>query len=122
MTRIQIRSLSQESNELAVDRSGKSEPLGTNEYSTRSIQCARALGLTADDLELPIRIVSREQQTKLAIAKVLLGNPNLLVLAESTDYIELETNEAIESALKDFRGAILGASHDRYFTQAIGNR
>ena len=116
---IRVGSLSQDMSGLSLRSTGKTELLATKERPTRCFQYARALGLTVTDLEQEVGSLSRGQQTKLALTKVLLGSPQLLVLDEPTNHIELEAREAIEAALEEFEGAILVASHDRYFVETL---
>jgi macrolide transport system ATP-binding/permease protein len=61
--------------------------------------------------------LSRGQQRKLQIARLIAGKANLLILDEPTNSISFDVLEALESALRDFPGAIIAASHDRRFIQ-----
>lgn len=117
---IRVGSLSQAVDSFVVGKTARDELFSTGEHPTRCFQYARALGLTVADLSKGISDLSRGQLVKLSFAKVLLKSPQLLVLDEPTNHIELEAREAVESALKDFRGAIIVASHDRYFIQSLG--
>ena len=117
---IKFGRLSQDVVGLDLARSGKAELLVTGDPTTRCIQFGRALGFSIPELEQPVGSMSRGQQAKLALAKILLGSPQLLILDEPTNHIEMEAREAIERALKAFKGAILVASHDRYFIESLG--
>ncbi|HLU09063.1 MAG TPA: ABC-F family ATP-binding cassette domain-containing protein [Oceanobacillus sp.] len=64
--------------------------------------------------------LSRGQQRKLQIARLIAGKANLLILDESTNSISFDVLEAFEAALRDFPGAIIAASHDRRFIQQFG--
>ncbi len=55
------------------------------------------------------------EKTRLAIAKLLLENPNLLILDEPTNHLDFRTVMWLEDYLKDYKGALLIVSHDRYF-------
>lgn len=116
---LRVGVLTQAGYQFDLSRTAKAELLSTGEHPTRCIWSARALGLTVCDLEQPISLLSRGQQTKLAFAKLLLGNPQFLIFDEPTNHIELETREAIEQALQSYQGAILVASHDRFFVQTL---
>ena len=61
--------------------------------------------------------LSRGQQRKLQIARLIAGKANLLILDEPTNSISFDVLEAFESALRDFPGAVIAASHDRRFIQ-----
>jgi len=80
---------------------------------------ARSLELTAEDLKKPVAELSRGQQAKLSFAKLLLGANQLLILDEPTNHLDIPTREQIEAALQNYRGAMLFASHDKYFTEAL---
>lgn len=64
--------------------------------------------------------LSRGQQRKLQIARLIAGRANLLVLDEPTNSISFDVLEALEAALSDFPGPIIAASHDRRFIQQFG--
>lgn len=57
---------------------------------------------------------------KIEFRKLLLSKNNILILDEPTNHLEIDTREDIEQALKNFQGAILVASHGRYFLDEIG--
>lgn len=80
---------------------------------------ARSLGLFDADLKKPVSELSRGQQAKIGFAKLLLGSHHLLILDEPTNHLDIPTREQIESAIKQYRGAILFASHDTYFAKTI---
>lgn len=63
--------------------------------------------------------LSGGQKTRLALAKILLENPALLVLDEPTNHLDIETLLWLENYLKNYRGAILIVSHDRYFLDKV---
>lgn len=96
------------------------ENLTANEAQMTNIfREARSLGLTDTDLKKPISELSRGQQAKLGFAKLLLGSHQLLILDEPTNHLDIPTREQIEAALGQYRGAILFASHDKYFTRRL---
>lgn len=72
-----------------------------------------ALGLGDYPLETPVSYLSGGQKTRLALAGVLISQPNLLLLDEPTNYLDLEMLEWLEGWLASFRGAVLLVSHDR---------
>ena len=76
--------------------------------------------LTEQDLRTSMKKLSRGQRVKIQFLKLIVGNYNLLILDEPTNHLEIDTREEIEEALQEYKGAILVASHDRYFIDKIG--
>jgi ATP-binding cassette subfamily F protein 3 len=74
-----------------------------------------ALGLSAIQDDRPVSTLSGGQKTRLGLALVLLGNPQLLLLDEPTNHLDIEMLELLENWLRDFPGAALIVSHDRTF-------
>jgi len=72
-----------------------------------------------DYLNQYINILSGGQKTRLALAKLLLEEPDLLILDEPTNYLDIDTLTWLEGYLKSYSGAILIVSHDRYFLDAV---
>ncbi len=69
-----------------------------------------------------ISTLSGGEKTRLALAKLLLENPNLLILDEPTNHLDFKTLLWLEDYLKNYKGALLIVSHDRYFLDKICNR
>ncbi|MDR1606257.1 MAG: ATP-binding cassette domain-containing protein [Streptococcaceae bacterium] len=63
--------------------------------------------------------LSGGQKTRLALAKILLETPELLILDEPTNHLDIDTLLWLETYLKNYRGAILIVSHDRYFLDKV---
>ena len=80
---------------------------------------AKYLGLIADELHKKPAELSRGQLTKLAIAKLILNDNQILILDEPTNHLDIASRERIEAALQHYHGAILVASHDEYFLEQI---
>ncbi|HWK23956.1 MAG TPA: ABC-F family ATP-binding cassette domain-containing protein [Ureibacillus sp.] len=71
------------------------------------------------DYDKPIASLSGGQRTRLALAKLLLSKPDLLILDEPTNHLDIETLSWLEGYLKGYEGAILIVSHDRYFLDQV---
>lgn len=69
--------------------------------------------------QMKIEELSGGQNTRLALAKMLLEKPNLLVLDEPTNHLDIETIAWLENYLVNYRGALLIVSHDRYFLDKV---
>ncbi|MEN2241008.1 ABC-F family ATP-binding cassette domain-containing protein [Streptococcus pneumoniae] len=69
--------------------------------------------------QMKIAELSGGQNTRLALAKMLLEKPNLLVLDEPTNHLDIETIAWLENYLVNYSGALLIVSHDRYFLDKV---
>lgn len=87
------------------------------ESDTRSV--LHGMQFFPEDYTKPIRSLSGGQRTRLALAKLLLSKPNLLILDEPTNHLDIETLSWLENYLKGYPGAILIVSHDRYFLDQV---
>lgn len=74
------------------------------------------------DYEAPVSQLSGGQRKRLALAGVLLSGADLLILDEPTNHLDSEMAGWLEEFLKNFRGAILMVTHDRYFLDSVTNR
>ncbi|MDT2731984.1 ABC-F family ATP-binding cassette domain-containing protein [Streptococcus parauberis] len=69
--------------------------------------------------DMPISALSGGQNTRLALAKMLLEGPDLLVLDEPTNHLDIETIAWLENYLTNYQGALIIVSHDRYFLDKV---
>ena len=118
-TRISVGYFSQNVDGLDHHTTGLNNLVATEAQMTDIFREARSLELTDTDLKKPVSELSRGQQAKLGFAKLLLGSHHLLILDEPTNHLDIPTREQIESALLQYRGAVLFASHDKYFAQKL---
>ncbi|WP_341959883.1 ABC-F family ATP-binding cassette domain-containing protein [Planococcus maritimus] len=72
-----------------------------------------------EDYEKKITSLSGGQKTRLMLAKLLLAKPQLLILDEPTNHLDIETLSWLENYLKNYPGALLIVSHDRYFLDQV---
>ncbi|WP_066320578.1 ABC-F family ATP-binding cassette domain-containing protein [Bacillus sp. FJAT-29814] len=76
-------------------------------------------GLSFRDHNAMISSLSGGQKTRLALGKLLLTKPNILILDEPTNHLDIETLSWLEQYLQGYDGAILIVSHDRYFLDKV---
>lgn len=77
------------------------------------------LGFTKEDFEAPPESFSGGYQLRLALTKVLAGEPNLLLLDEPTNYLDIVSIRWLEQFLKNWEGQMIFVSHDRSFVNAV---
>lgn len=72
--------------------------------------------------EMPVGRLSGGEQARVLIARLMLAPANLLVLDEPTNDLDLATLELLEEVLRDYTGAVILVSHDRFFTDQVSTR
>jgi ATP-binding cassette subfamily F protein 3 len=97
------------------------EEKGGYQFEARVKQVLQGLGLKNGEENRPWNQLSGGQKTRAYIAKILLSDPDLLVFDEPTNHLDITAIEWLESFLKDFSGAVLMVSHDRYFLDQTVN-
>jgi len=91
------------------------EHAGGYDYELRIQQTLTGLGLGKDFWDMPLNHLSGGQKTRALLARLLLEKPDLLMLDEPTNHLDTEAVEWLEHTLSEWEGAVLVASHDRYF-------
>lgn len=77
------------------------------------------MGFAQDSWEKPVGVLSGGELTRLRLAKLLLEKPDVLILDEPTNHLDFVTMEWLENYLKEYKGAVLVVSHDRYFLDNV---
>lgn len=80
------------------------------------------LGFPPEAFTRPVEVLSGGQQNRLLLAKLLLREPDLLLLDEPSNHLDIEATEWLESFLAESEQAIVVVSHDRYFLDKVTNR
>lgn len=80
------------------------------------------MGFAKEVWEMPIEKLSGGQRNRLLLACVLIGQPDLLILDEPNNHIDVETTEWLEETLSECQSAILVVSHDRYFLDKVAQQ
>ena len=116
-------SKSPEEHEQILDEYGelqeRFEMAGGYTYEHRIRTVLHGLGFAPDEYSRPIGMLSGGQKTRALLARLLLEAPGLLALDEPTNHLDIQSVEWLEGYLKDFPGAVLVVSHDRYFMDAV---
>ncbi|MDQ0340438.1 ATP-binding cassette subfamily F protein 3 [Caldalkalibacillus uzonensis] len=92
---------------------------GGYEYEAKIRNVLHGLRFAHKDYTAPVSVLSGGEKTRLALAKLLLQEPDLIMLDEPTNYLDLDTLSWLENYLSAYPGAILIVSHDRYFLDRL---
>ncbi|GJE38504.1 energy-dependent translational throttle protein EttA [Methylobacterium persicinum] len=93
------------------------ETLGLWELDSKVDQAMEALGCPSD--EQPVATLSGGERRRIALCRLLLWEPELLLLDEPTNHLDAETVNWLEGHLRQYPGAILIVTHDRYFLDNV---
>lgn len=109
----------------AVSRYGSLEQAferkGGYTYEVRIKQTLSGLGFEENDYHRPLTQLSGGERTRALLAKLLLESPDVMMLDEPTNHLDIEAVEWLESFLKDWDGALVVVSHDRYFLDQVAD-
>ena len=91
-------------------------------YKSRTRAALIGLGFREEEFTMPTSALSGGQRSKLSLLKLLLSKSDLLLLDEPTNHLDIRSVSWLEGFLRDFRGAMIIVSHDRYFLDAVTNK
>ncbi len=98
------------------------EQRGGYELDTRAKAILTGLGIGPDDYDRPSETFSGGWKMRIALAKILALNPDVLLMDEPTNYLDMESIVWLEEWLQNYKGAIVMTSHDREFMNRVVNR
>lgn len=81
-----------------------------------------ALLFTGDEVFKDVRMLSGGEKVRLALAKIFKSRPNMLILDEPTNHMDMVGKETLESMLCNYPGTVIFVSHDRYFVKKVATR
>lgn len=88
-------------------------------------EARNALGaflFSGEDVLKNVNMLSGGEKVRLALCKILKTRPNVLVLDEPTNHMDIVGKETLESMLKDYKGTLIFVSHDRYFVKKVATQ
>ena len=83
--------------------------------------CLGAFLITGDDVFKSVKMLSGGERVRLALAKIFKSKPNVLILDEPTNHMDIIGKETLESMLLDYNGTVIFVSHDRYFVKKVSD-
>ena len=91
-------------------------------YKSRTASALTGLGFNQEDFSMPVKKLSGGQRSKLSLAKLLLSGSDIILLDEPTNHLDINSVSWLESFIRDFKGAAIIISHDRYFLDTVTNK
>ena len=91
-------------------------------YKSEVTGVLKGLGFSEEDFGKSVSTLSGGQKTRVALGKLLLLKPNLIILDEPTNHLDLQSIAWLETYLLNYKGAVIIVSHDRYFLDRIANK
>lgn len=88
-------------------------------YKGEISRVLKGLGFTEDDFYKSINTLSGGQKTRVALCKLLLRKPDIILLDEPTNHLDLEAISWLEDYMKNYKGTVLVISHDRFFLDSV---
>ena len=91
-------------------------------YRSELVGVLKGLGFTEDEFSKPVATLSGGQKTRVALGRLLLQHPDLIILDEPTNHLDMTSIAWLETYLLNYKGAVLIVSHDRYFLDRIAGK
>ncbi|WP_076418700.1 ABC-F family ATPase [Colwellia sp. UCD-KL20] len=77
---------------------------------------------SADDIKKSVKVLSGGEQGRMLFGKIMMQKPNILIMDEPTNHMDMESIESLNMAMEQFEGTIIFVSHDREFVSSIATR
>lgn len=100
----------------------KYESGGGYTYKSELIGVLKGLGFSEEEFSKSIATLSGGQKTRVALGKLLLLSPDLIILDEPTNHLDMQSIAWLETYLLNYKGAVLIVSHDRFFLDRIAGK
>ena len=91
-------------------------------YKSELVGVLKGLGFTEAEFDKSVSTLSGGQKTRVALGKLLLLKPDLIILDEPTNHLDMNSIAWLETYLLNYKGAVLIVSHDRYFLDKIAGK
>ena len=104
------------------DMNHRFEMLNGYAYKSEVTGILKGLGFQEDEFDKKVDTLSGGQKTRIALGKLLLQKPDLIMLDEPTNHLDLNSIAWLETYLLNYKGAVLIVSHDRYFLDKIATK
>ena len=91
-------------------------------YKSELVGVLKGLGFAEEEFSKPVSTLSGGQKTRVALGKLLLLSPDLIILDEPTNHLDMNSIAWLETYLLNYKGAVLIVSHDRYFLDRIAGK
>lgn len=98
------------------------EMMGGLSYKSEITGILRGLGFSDNDSKRSINTLSGGQKTRVALSRLLIQKPDLIILDEPTNHLDMSAIAFLENYLLNYKGAVLIVSHDRYFLDKVANK
>jgi ATP-binding cassette subfamily F protein 3 len=116
---IEVGYFDQDNRRVPPDVTALEAVLGTGRDETLARTVMGRMGVRRETVNKKVAKLSSGERAKVLLAGIVLGDNNLLVLDEPTNYLDIETQDVLLEALGDFPGGIIFVSHDRYFVEVL---
>lgn len=95
---------------------------GGYSYRSELVGVLKGLGFSEEDFSKSVSTLSGGQKTRVALGKLLLLKPDMIMLDEPTNHLDMSSITWLETYLLNYKGAVIIVSHDRYFLDRISNK